>query len=119
MSVDTGTYSKGLEEITADETTASRLDGQKGKRYHRGYGIEDLAAHSDFEEVTYLLLYEKLPAKPELDAWRKRMRASRNIPSQFREMIRAFLAGQNLGGSAKSWAWAVANTRLRTLARLL
>ena len=35
--------------------------GSRGKLYYRGYSIEDLAAHSDFEEVTYLLLYEKLP----------------------------------------------------------
>jgi len=90
MSVDTGTYSKGLEGIIADETAVSRIDGQKGKLYYRGYAIEDLAAHSDFEEVTYLLLYERLPAKPELDAWRERMRGSRDIPTQIREMIRAF-----------------------------
>ncbi len=63
MSVDTGTYSKGLEGIIADETTISRLDGQKGKLYYRGYSIEDLARYSDFEEVTYLLLYEKLPRR--------------------------------------------------------
>lgn len=90
MSVDTGTYSKGLEGIIADETTVSRIDGQKGKLYYRGYAIEDLAAYSDFEEVTHLLLYERLPAKPELGAWRERMRASRDIPTEIREMIRAF-----------------------------
>ena len=28
MSVETGTYSKGLEGIIADETTISRIDGQ-------------------------------------------------------------------------------------------
>ncbi len=44
MSVDTGTYSKGLEGIIADETAVSRIDGQKGKLYYRGYAIEDLAA---------------------------------------------------------------------------
>jgi citrate synthase len=90
MSVETGTYSKGLEGIIADETTVSQIDGQKGKLYYRGYAIEDLAAHSDFEEVVYLLLYERLPTKPELEPWRRRMRASRDIPTQLREMIRAF-----------------------------
>ncbi|MGA2763651.1 MAG: citrate/2-methylcitrate synthase [Spirochaetia bacterium] len=90
MSIDTGTYSKGLEGVIADETTISRIDGQKGKLYYRGYAIEDLAAHSDFEEVTYLLLYEKLPTTGELDAWRKRMRASRDIPTEIRDMIRQF-----------------------------
>ena len=90
MSVETGTYSKGLEGVIADETAISRIDGQKGKLFYRGYAIEDLAAHSDFEEVTYLLLYERLPTVSELAAWRPRMRASRDIPTQVREMIRAF-----------------------------
>jgi len=90
MSADTGTFCKGLEGVIADTTTICRIDGQNGKLYIRGYSIEDLARYSDFEEVTYLLLYERLPTKPELEAWRTRMRASRDIPTQVREMIRAF-----------------------------
>ncbi len=93
MSVDTGTYSKGLEGVIADETTISRIDGQKGKLFYRGYSIEDLAAHSDYEEVTYLLLNERLPTAVELAAWRDRMRVSRDIPTQIREMIRGFPVG--------------------------
>ncbi|MGA2976959.1 MAG: citrate/2-methylcitrate synthase [Spirochaetia bacterium] len=93
MSVETGTYSKGLEGIIADETTISRIDGQKGRLFYRGYPIEELARFSDFEEVTYLLLYEKLPRQAELEEWRKRMRASRDIPEQIRAMIHGFPAG--------------------------
>jgi citrate synthase len=93
MSLDTGTYSKGLEGIIADETTISRIDGQRGKLFYRGYSIEELAECSDFEEITYLLLYEKLPTAAELIEWRERMRRSRDIPPQVREMIGAFPAG--------------------------
>ena len=93
MSMDTGTYSKGLEGIIADETTICRIDGQKGKLFYRGYSIEELAKHSDFEEVAYLLLYEKLPTAVELAEWRTRMRRSRDIPVQVVQMIRAFPAG--------------------------
>jgi citrate synthase len=93
MSLETGTYSKGLEGIIADETTVCRIDGQKGKLYYRGYAIEELARSSDFEEVTYLLLYEKLPSPAELAEWRRRMRASRTIPAQVEEMIKAFPPG--------------------------
>jgi citrate synthase len=95
MSVETGTYSKGLEGIIADETTISRIDGQKGRLFYRGYPIEQLARQSDFEEVTYLLLYEGLPSAAELAEWRTRMRASRDIPLQVQEMIRAFPAGSH------------------------
>jgi citrate synthase len=93
MSVETGTYSKGLEGIIADETTICRLDGPKGKLYYRGYPIEELAECSDFEETTYLLLYEKLPTTAELAEWRQRMRRSRELPPQVLEMIRAFPRG--------------------------
>jgi citrate synthase len=93
MSLESGTYSKGLEGIIADETTVCRLDGPKGRLYYRGYAIEDLAKNSDFEEVTYLLLNEKLPSAAELAEWRQRMRASRGIPPQVWEMIKAFPEG--------------------------
>jgi citrate synthase len=92
MSLESGTYSKGLEGIIADETTICRLDGQRGKLYYRGYSIEDLARNSDFEEVTYLLLYEKLPTSAELAEWRTRMRASREIPIEVQIMVRTFPA---------------------------
>jgi citrate synthase len=92
MSLETGTYSKGLEGIIADETTICRLDGPRGRLYYRGYSIEDLARSSDFEEVTYLLLYEKLPTSAELAQWRLKMRASRNIPAEVQSMIRSFPA---------------------------
>jgi citrate synthase len=93
MSVETGTYSKGLEGIIADETAICRVDGPNGKLLYRGYPIDELARKSDFEEVTYLLLYEKLPSASELTEWRARMRASRDIPSQVQGMIHSFPAG--------------------------
>jgi citrate synthase len=93
VSVDSGTYSKGLEGIIADETTISHIDGPKGRLTYRGYPIGELARQSDFEEVTYLLLYEKLPSEAELAEWRTRMRASRDLPEQVKDMIRGFPAG--------------------------
>ncbi len=92
MSLETGSYSKGLEGIIADETQICRLDGPNGKLSYRGYSIGDLARSSDFEEVTYLLLNEKLPTAPELEEWRARMRRSRGIPFEVQAMIRAFPA---------------------------
>ena len=92
MSVETGNYSKGLEGIIADETTISRIDRVNGKLFYRGYSIQELARSSDFEEVTYLLLYEKLPKALELQVWRKRMRASRDIHPVVRDLICSFPA---------------------------
>lgn len=83
-------YSKGLEGVIADESGICKIDGTKGKLYYRGYSIEDLAAYSNYEEVSYLLLYEKLPTAPELKDFSQRMRESRPLVQPVLDMIRNF-----------------------------
>jgi citrate synthase len=85
-------YSKGLEGVVADESRICKIDGTNGKLYYRGYSIEDLAAYSHYEEVTYLLLYEKLPTVAELKDFSQRMRESRPIVQPVLDMIRSFPA---------------------------
>jgi len=84
------TYAKGLEGVIAAESEICQIDGANGKLYYRGYSIEELAEHSSFEETTYLLLYEKLPSRRELEEFRRRMRESRQLPAAVRDMIREF-----------------------------
>jgi citrate synthase len=84
------TYAKGLEGVIAAESEICQIDGADGKLYYRGYSIEDLAEHSSFEETTFLLLYEKLPTKQELDDFSRRMRESRGLQEPIRNMIREF-----------------------------
>ena len=43
------------------------IDGDKGVLMHRGYKIEDLAAHSTYLELCYALLYGDLPNAPQYD----------------------------------------------------
>ncbi len=83
-------FAKGLEGVIAAETTICKIDGENGKLYYYGYSIEDLAELSDFEEVSYLLLYEKLPTSAQLDEFRSNLRAGRNLAPQIVEMIRSF-----------------------------
>jgi citrate synthase len=83
-------YAKGLEGVIAAESEICQIDGTNGKLYYRGYSIEDLAQHSSFEEVTYLLLYEKLPSKQELEDFSNRMRQSRDLSPAIQNMIRDF-----------------------------
>jgi len=45
------------------------IDGDKGILRYRGYPIEQLAEHSSYLEVAYLLLYGELPAPTELTDW--------------------------------------------------
>ncbi len=58
---------KGLEEIVAAETALSDIDGKLGKLWYVGYSIDDLAEHSSFEEVVYLLHHLRLPTQDELE----------------------------------------------------
>lgn len=83
-------YSKGLEGVVADESRICKIDGANGKLYYRGYSIEDLAAYSNYEEVCYLLLYEKLPTTDELKDFSQRMRESRPLVQPVLDMIRTF-----------------------------
>ena len=49
------------------------LDGEKGILRYRGIPIEQLAEKSTFVEVSYLLIYGKLPNKKELSAFSSRL----------------------------------------------
>src|SRR6202041_3586807 len=48
------------------ESSITYIDGDEGILLYRGYPIEQLAEHSTFLEVAYLLLYGELPNEAEL-----------------------------------------------------
>src|SRR5262245_44661400 len=81
----TETYSPGLEGVIAGETTISTVD--TGLTY-RGYTIEDLAEHSNYEEVAYLILYGELPTAAQAAAFRKRLGAAAVVPREIIEALR-------------------------------
>ena len=64
---------KGLEDVVAAQTSISDIDGRLGKLWYVGYSIDDLAEHSTFEEVTYLLHHLRLPARDELEELNEQM----------------------------------------------
>ncbi|MGH9067758.1 MAG: citrate/2-methylcitrate synthase, partial [Acidimicrobiales bacterium] len=56
---------------TADAASAiTYLDGENGVLRYRGYPIQELAEHSSFIEVAYLLIWGHLPNAAELEEWR-------------------------------------------------
>lgn len=57
------TYDPGFTSTASCDSAITFIDGEKGILLHRGYSIEDLASHSDFLEVAYLLLFGELPTK--------------------------------------------------------
>ena len=63
------TYDPGFTATGSCESKITFIDGEAGILLHRGYPIEDLATHSDFMEVCYLLLYGELPTPEEKDTF--------------------------------------------------
>ncbi|MDF0676895.1 MAG: citrate/2-methylcitrate synthase [Nitrospira sp.] len=59
-------YSPGLEGVIAGESALCLVDEGEAGLLYRGYPIRDLAEHSTFEEVAYLLLFGQLPNQQEL-----------------------------------------------------
>jgi citrate synthase len=55
------TYDPGFTSTGSCESTITYIDGEQGILLHRGYPIQELAEHSDFMEVCYLLLEGELP----------------------------------------------------------
>lgn len=54
---------------------------------YRGYDINDLAEYSTFEEVAYLLLYEKLPVANEFDRYKRRLKTLRGLPAPVKAVL--------------------------------
>jgi len=65
------------------------LDGRTGTLRHRGYAIEDLAEHSTYLEVAYLILEGELPSAGQLDQWRREIAAH----SMIHEYVTRFIDG--------------------------
>src|SRR3954469_3614965 len=63
------TYDPGFTSTGSCESAITYIDGEKGILLHRGYPIEQLAEHSSFMEVSYLLIHGELPNQKELDTF--------------------------------------------------
>jgi citrate synthase len=67
------TLDPGFVNTAACRSAITYIDGDAGILRYRGYPIEELAEHSTFLEVSYLLIYGELPTAPELEAFTRRV----------------------------------------------
>ena len=79
----------GLRGITIASTKISDVNGAEGKLVYRGYLARDLAGNTSFEEVVYLLLYEKLPDRDQLKAFKRQIAEQREVPEQIVAAMKA------------------------------
>lgn len=82
MSTKSTTKDIGLRGIPVADTNICLIDGIQGKLFFRGYNIHDLADHSTYEEVAYLLLYGNLPKTSQLKEFSSRLVSERELPKE-------------------------------------
>ena len=83
-----GAASAGLRGVVAATTSIGDVNGEQGILIYQGYDIHDLAEHSSFEEVVYLLWHGKLPTQTELDQLRKELGANAEAPAELIALMR-------------------------------
>ncbi len=83
------TQAKGLEDVVAGKSSICFIDGHEGKLLYRGYDIADLAAHSSYEETTFLLWNGHLPTANELRVFSEELTSKRPIPPELISILTA------------------------------
>ncbi|MDP6491114.1 MAG: citrate/2-methylcitrate synthase, partial [Kiritimatiellia bacterium] len=81
------TVGPGLEGAIACETKIGFVNGTRGELTYCGYDIFDLCAYSTFEEVSYLLLYGRLPTEKQLESFKAKLLAARSLPHTLRMLM--------------------------------
>ena len=83
------TYDPGYMATGSCESKITYIDGDVGELLYRGYPIEELAEHSDFMEVAYLLTKGELPTAAEKVQFERDI----TIHTMVHEQINAFFRG--------------------------
>lgn len=85
-----GSSAAGLRGVAAATSSISDVNGEKGELIYQGYNIHDLAKHSTFEEVIFLLWNKRLPTAAELSELERSLRSAYQIPDQTIDLMRRF-----------------------------
>ena len=83
------TYDPGFTSTASCESRITYIDGDQGVLLYRGYPIEELAEHSDFMEVCYLLLKGELPNA----AQKTKFERDITLHTMLHEQINRFFSG--------------------------
>ena len=77
----------GMGTTAVTSSAVAEIDGESGILRYRGYPIEQLARHSTFLEVAYLLVYGELPTQAQHDEWADEITRHTFIHENFRKRI--------------------------------
>src|SRR5688572_6516624 len=111
----------GLEDTVATSSSICYLDGDRGVLAYCGHDIHELARHSTFEEVCYLLWHRRLPTRAELGDLQSQLAAARPLPEPVLRLMRSLPQGDPStgSGSARAQSRADGMDSLRTLTSAL
>jgi citrate synthase len=84
------TYDPGFTSTAACQSAITYIDGEQGILLHRGYPIEQLAEHSSFMEVSYLLLNGELPNGADLEKFSNTIMRHTMLHEQLSTFYRGF-----------------------------
>ena len=89
---DTGhfTYDPGFTSTGSCQSGITYIDGDKGELLYRGYPIAQLAEHSTFVEVCYVLIYGELPTQEQKDKFEVRMTYHTMLHEQLHSFFHGF-----------------------------
>ncbi|MBS0225438.1 MAG: citrate synthase [Proteobacteria bacterium] len=89
---DTGcfTYDNGFTATASCKSAITYIDGDAGVLMYRGYPIEQLAQHSSFMEVAYLLMNGNLPTAQEFNAFEDEVAHHTMLHEAFKQFIGGF-----------------------------
>lgn len=79
--------SGGLAGIVAGDSNICLCSAEDENLLYRGYSITDLATHSSFEEVCWLLLRGHLPNANELSNYTKKLANLRDLPQSLKQIL--------------------------------
>ncbi|HKS29546.1 MAG TPA: citrate synthase [Pyrinomonadaceae bacterium] len=78
----------GLRGVVAATTAIGDVNGERGELIYEGINIHDLAEHSTFEEVIYLLWHGRLPKRAELDELKSSLGRCYELPAEILDLMR-------------------------------
>jgi len=89
------TYDPGFRSTASCKSAITYIDGANGILRYRGYPIEELAKHSTFTEVAYLLMFGELPKPEDINSFT----ASVNEYTLLHDQVLSFYVVFRRGGS--------------------
>ncbi len=79
--------SVALSGVPAGNTALCTVGRSGNDLHYRGYDIVDFAETAEFEEVAFLLIHGKLPSKPELESYKRKLKTYRGLPTNLKAVL--------------------------------